>query len=85
MIGRDPSQWLEIRTADWNAPELNTREGRQAKAVMDQLVGRRAVCTVQRGRTGRLTSYDRLIASCRVEGRSIGETMTNHGIAPGGR
>lgn len=84
-LGRDPSQWLEIREADWMAPELNEPGGREAKRVMDRLVGRRAVCTVERGKNGRTSSFDRVIAACRVDGVPIGVRMRAAGIAEGGR
>lgn len=85
MLGRDPSEWLEIRTSDWSAPELSEPGGRVAKRVMDGLIGRKAVCAVQRGKSGRLTSYDRLFASCRVEGVPVGIWMRAAGISEGGR
>lgn len=84
-LGRDRSQWLEIREARWFAPELHEPGGREAKRVMDQLVGRRAVCTVERGHDGRTSSYDRVIAACRVDGQPIGVIMRAAGIQPGGR
>jgi len=83
--GPNPLTWIEIREADWFAPELHEPGGREAKAVMDRLVGRRAVCTVRRGQNGRVTSYDRVIASCSVDGVPIGVRMRAAGIAPGGR
>lgn len=85
MLGREPSRWLEIREARWFAPELREAGGREAKRVMDRLVGRRAVCTVERGQNGRTSSYDRVIAACRVDGRPIGAIMRESGIRPGGR
>lgn len=85
MLGRDPSQWLEIREAGFNAPEINQPGGRQAKATMDRLIGRRAVCTVQRGRNGRTASFDRVIAACLVDGVPIGVRMRAAGIREGGR
>lgn len=84
-LGRDPSRWLEVREARWFAPELREPGGQEAKRVMDRLVGRRAVCTVERGRGGSTRSYDRVIAACRVEGLPIAEHMRRAGIAPGGR
>ncbi|MDR7232813.1 hypothetical protein J2X45_003923 [Caulobacter sp. BE264] len=83
--GPNPSTWIEVREADWFAPELNEPGGRQAKAVMDRLVGRRAVCTVRRGQNGKTSSYDRVIAACSVDGVPIGARMRAAGIAPGGR
>lgn len=84
-LGRDRSQWLEIREARWFAPELHEAGGREAKRVMDRLVGRRAVCTVERGQNGRTSSYDRVVAACRVDGQPIGAIMRAAGIQPGGR
>jgi endonuclease YncB( thermonuclease family) len=80
-----PTTWIEIRESDFMAPELNEPGGRKAKVVMDRLVGRRAVCTVRRGFNGRVVSYDRVVAACRVDGRSIGEIMAGAGVAQGGR
>lgn len=85
MLGRDPSEWLEIRTSDWSAPELSEPGGKAAKRVMDGLIGRKAVCTVQRGRNGATRSFDRVIASCRVEGVPVGVIMRTAGISEGGR
>ncbi|RRN64659.1 nuclease [Caulobacter sp. 602-1] len=84
-LGRDPSQWLEIREARWFAPELHDLGGREAKRAMDRLVGRRATCTVERGHNGQTQSYDRVIAACTVDGLPIAEHMRRAGIAPGGR
>jgi len=81
----DPRSWVEIREARWFAPELHEAGGRQAKAVMDSLVGRHATCIVERGRNGSTRSYDRVIAACAVDGRPIGKIMTRAGIAEGGR
>ncbi|PIB91281.1 nuclease [Caulobacter sp. FWC2] len=84
-LGRDRAQWVEIREARWFAPELHEPGGREAKRVMDRLVGRRAVCIVERGQNGRTSSYDRVIAACSVDGRPIAEHMRRDGIAEGGR
>jgi len=81
----DPRSWVEIREARWFAPELHETGGRQAKAVMDRLVGHRAICTVERGHNGSTRSYDRVIAACAVDGRPIGKIMARAGIAQGGR
>lgn len=84
-LGRHPSDWLEIRESQFYAPELNTPEGRRAKRVMDSLIGKRAVCTVERGKNGATRSYDRVIAACRVDGAPIAVRMRAAGITPGGR
>lgn len=80
-----PSTWVEIREARWFAPELNEPGGRQAKRAMDRLVGRRAICTVERGHNGLTRSYDRVIAACSVDGQPIGRIMARAGIVQGGR
>jgi hypothetical protein len=83
--GSNPTSWIEIREARWFAPELHEPGGREAKRVMDSLVGKRAVCTVERGQGGRTHSYDRVIAACRVHGRLIADIMAAAGVRPGGR
>jgi len=84
--GPDPSTWTEIRLADFYAPELHAPGGREAKAALERIVrDRRLVCTATRSDRGRQTySYDRLIAVCTINGRSVGEIMTRAGVAQGG-
>ena len=46
----DPATWIEVRLADFNAPELRELGGPEAKERLQGLVsGRRLVCTVRRG------------------------------------
>lgn len=79
-VGSGPERWVEVRVADYYAPELNTPEGKRAKATLERLVrGKRAVC-----RAGK-RSCDRIVAHCEVGGRSIEEQMTASGVAEGGR
>ena len=79
------STWTEIRLADFFAPELSTPAGRAAAASLTRMVmGKRAVCTAERGQNGRTYSYDRLIAVCRIEGVSVGEMMRRAGVTEGG-
>jgi len=47
--------------------------------------GRPAVCTVQRGKNGRTSSYDRVIASCSIDGVRLGALMRDAGVGEGGR
>jgi micrococcal nuclease len=84
-VGDGDGLWTEIRLADFFAPELNEPGGRQAKAALDQFVGRRAVCTAERGKNGSTRSYDRLIASCSIDGRSLADRLRQTGVAEGGR
>lgn len=84
--GPDPRTWVEVRIADFYAPELSEPGGREAKAAMSRLtMGRTVSCTVQRGNNGRPISYDRVIAVCRLNGRSLAEHMRAAGQREGGR
>lgn len=84
-VSRDPKMWIEVRMADFYAPELNAPGGRQAKAALEHAaMGKNAICTVERGNNGRTYSYDRLIATCRINGKSVGDTMRRAGIGEGG-
>ncbi len=82
----NPATWIEVRLVDYFAPELNEPGGREAKRKMDSLAcGRPAVCTVRRGHNGRTSSYDRVIASCSINGVHVGELMRRAGVIEGGR
>lgn len=79
-VGPTPREWVEVRLADFYAPELNDPGGREAKAALQRIVrGQEATCTAE----GR--SYDRVVAYCSVAGVSVGERMRRAGIAEGGR
>lgn len=82
----DPKTWVEVRLADWFAPELHEPGGEHAKATMSRLTaGAQVVCTVTKGNGKRIFSYDRVIASCTLGNRSLGDLMRAQGIAEGGR
>lgn len=75
-----PAGQVEIRLADFNAPELQEPGGRDARETLRRLVmGRRAIC-----RAGR-RSYDRVVARCEVGGTGIGDLMRRAGVREGGR
>lgn len=77
--------WVEIRLADFDAPELRSTDGPEAKRTLERITqGRQVVCTALRGRNGRVVSYDRLIAVCRINGASIGDLMRRAGVREGG-
>ena len=77
----DPSTWIEVRLADFNASELNAPGGRAAKSALERIaMGRTAECIAGGGRNGRVVSYDRVIAVCRFGGRSIGDLMREAGV-----
>lgn len=81
----DPNTWIEVRTVDFNAPELNTTEGHTAKAVMvDLALGEQAACVVTPGRSGSTISYDRVLASCSIDGASLAALMRESGVIEGG-
>jgi hypothetical protein len=82
----DPRTWVEVRLADFNAPELNTVAGVNAKAALERIaMGRPAQCVAGGGRSRRVVSYDRVTATCRIDGRRIGDLMREAGIEEGGR
>lgn len=82
----DPSMWVEVRLSDFNAPELNAQGGRDARALLIRVAnGRRLDCTAVRGRNGRVIVYDRVIASCRLNGRALGDLLKAAGGREGGR
>lgn len=84
--GNDPHAWIEVRLADFDAPELHTSEGRIAKNVMERIaLGQPATCVVIPGRSGRTTSWDRVHASCEINGASLAALMRDAGVAEGGR
>lgn len=78
--GGDPSTWIEVRLADFYAPELSEPGGEAAKtALAHAALGRWADCRA-RGR-----SYDRVVAVCRVGGAPLGEILRRAGVRQGGR
>ncbi len=87
-VGRssDPNTWIEVRLADFNAPELHSAGGSRAKAALEHVaMGRSASCVAGGGRRGNVTSYDRVIATCRIAGRRVGDLLRAAGIEEGGR
>lgn len=83
---RDPRTWIEVRLADFDAPELHAEGGRAAKARLQRLVqGRRLDCLSTRGRRGRVVVHDRVIALCRLDGAELGRALRAGGGVEGGR
>lgn len=77
---RDPSTWVEVRVADFYAPELHEPGGEAAKAALTRIArGKWAVCVADH------RSYDRIVAACRISGRDVGELMRSAGVVEGGR
>lgn len=76
----DPSSWIEVRIADFYAPELHAPGGTQAKVTLERIgLGRDVRCMAGR------RSYDRVIAQCSLNGTSVGDLMRRAGITEGGR
>lgn len=79
-LGPSPGRWVEVRLADFYAPELHTPEGPAAKRALDRLTAGQTLTCVAGHR-----SYDRVVAVCRVGQVSLGDLMRQAGIAEGGR
>lgn len=76
----DPNSWVEVRIADFYAPELNSVGGREAKNTLERIaLGKLAQCVAGR------RSYDRIVARCNIRGNSVGSLMRQAGISEGGR
>ncbi|MBI1408144.1 MAG: nuclease [Caulobacter sp.] len=77
---RTASGLVEVRIADFNAPELHERgRGAAAKAAMKRIaLGRQVVCKADH------RSYDRMVSVCRLNGVSLGDLMRAAGIEEGG-
>lgn len=74
-----PSGLIEVRLSDFYGAELNRPGGREAKAALARIaLGRQVSCKAGR------RSYDRVVAHCRLNGRSLGDLMRRAGIKEGG-
>lgn len=82
----NPRSWIEVRLADFDAPELHDLGGQRAKALLQRVTrGRQLVCRATPGRSGRIVVYDRVIATCTLGGRRLGDVLRAAGGAEGGR
>lgn len=78
-VGQGAANWVEVRVEDFFAPELNAPGGREAKQTLTRLAyGKRAVCTASH------RSHDRVVATCRINGVSVGDLMRGAGVVEGG-
>lgn len=79
-MGSGASNWVEVRIADYYAPELHAPGGPDAKAALERITrGRRASCVAEH------QSHDRIVARCEINGVSIGDRMRSAGVSEGGR
>jgi len=72
--------WVEVRLADFYAPELADAGGTEARAALARIAKGRVVFCVAGRRT-----YDRVAAVCRLDSISLGDRMRAAGIGEGGR
>ncbi len=76
--GRDPATWIEVRLADFNAPDLHGPGGVDARKALSALaMDKRSICVA------RHKSYDRVVATCKVNCRRIGALIRERGIGEG--
>jgi endonuclease YncB( thermonuclease family) len=74
-VGQGPTNWVEVRLEDFYSPELHSARGGGAKAALERIAGGRdADCVADH------QSYDRVVATCRIGGRSIGDLMRSAGL-----
>lgn len=77
-IGEGQEAWVEVRLADFFAPEMSAG-GAKAKSTLERLaLGQRATCVAGPA------SYDRIVAQCQVNGRPVGDGMRATGLSEGG-
>lgn len=77
--GPGPAAWVEVRLADFYAPELRAPGGRDAKTALQRLAaGRTVTCRIDH------QTYDRVAAVCRMRGRSLGDLLRAAGVREGG-
>jgi micrococcal nuclease len=78
--GAGPAGWVEVRLSDFYAPEISSATGPAAKAILEKIAkGRRVECVAGK------QSYDRIVATCSLLGRSLGDFMRSAGVREGGR
>lgn len=81
----DPNGWIEVRLADFDAPEVHRPGGTAAKAALERIALHREVsCTAERGRSGRVVSFDRVIARCKIRSVSVGDLLRAAGVPEDG-
>jgi micrococcal nuclease len=79
-LGPEATDWVEVRLADFHAPELQEPGGEAAKAALRRIALGRVVSCEAGPR-----SYDRVVAACTLQGVSLGDRMRGAGVPEGGR
>ena len=78
-LGPSHAQRAEVRLADFYAPELHDAGRPEAKKALSRLVeGKKVECIAEH------RNYDRVVAVCRLRGRSVGDLMRSSGVGEGG-
>ena len=67
-----PDRWIEVRLADFHAPELREAGGVRASARLAALTKGRTISCIAGHR-----SYDRIVATCTIDGRSSARACGN--------
>lgn len=75
-----PDRWIEVRLSDFFAPELHESVGLEAKRRLERLVMNRSIACLASRR-----SYDRVIATCKMNGRPLGALLRAAGATEEGR
>lgn len=74
-----PASWVEVRLADFYAPEAGSSGGPAAKAALERIaLGKHVICLAG------ARTYDRVAARCTINGASIGNLMRRAGVREGG-
>lgn len=78
---------IEVRLGDFDAPELGKPGGAGAKEALRRIAfGKSVTCRPCEGarNPNRCISHDRIIATCRLDGKRLGDLMRQAGIREGG-
>lgn len=79
-VGIGGAGWVEVRLADFNAPELSEPGGGAARDRLSRLTFGRALSCVAGRR-----SYDRVVALCQLDNSPLGDQLRADGGREGGR
>lgn len=77
--GIEGAGWLEVRVADFRAPELHEPGGTAARNALVQIVLARRIDCIARNRT-----FDRVAAVCRLNGVRLDTLLRQAGVREGG-